>query len=98
MIDQIEIYGPAWSDIARLHCKPGGRLEGRDQAKLKDKARNLKEKFIKYHPEILIPHHAWSHWIATFLVCRLFPSVFLVHEDILMITCCILLRSPFFFE
>ena len=53
MIDQIEIYGPAWADIAGVHCKPGGRLEGRDQAKLKDKARNLKEKFIRYHPENL---------------------------------------------
>ena len=53
MIDQIEVYGPAWADITRANCGPRGELEGRDQAKLKDKARNLKEKFIKYRPKIL---------------------------------------------
>jgi len=50
LVDQIEIYGPAWADIARANCGVGGFLEGRDQAKLKDKARNLKEKFIRYIP------------------------------------------------
>lgn len=48
LIEQIEKYGPAWADLARTHCGPGGMLAGRDQAKLKDKARNLKEKMLRY--------------------------------------------------
>ena len=62
LVDQIEIYGPAWADIARANCGVGGVLEGRDQAKLKDKARNLKEKFIRYirrTPSILVPPFIW---------------------------------------
>ena len=47
LINQIEVYGPAWADIARVYCKPGQILEGRDQTKLKDKARNIKEKYIR---------------------------------------------------
>lgn len=47
LISQIEIYGPAWADIARVYCRPGQILEGRDQTKLKDKARNIKEKYIR---------------------------------------------------
>lgn len=47
LITMIQRYGPAWADIARLHCVSGGQLEGRDQEKLKDKARNLKEKMIR---------------------------------------------------
>ena len=50
LIDQIEQYGPAWSDIARIYCKPGMIFHGRDQIKLKDKARNIKEKYIRYAP------------------------------------------------
>ena len=50
LVEQIEQYGPAWADIARHHCQQGGRLEGRDQVKLKDKARNIKEKYIRYFP------------------------------------------------
>jgi hypothetical protein len=48
LIQQIGIYGIAWADLARAHCGPGGRLENRDQAKLKDKARNLKVKMLRY--------------------------------------------------
>jgi hypothetical protein len=48
LIEQIGEYGPAWADLARTHCGAGGKLEGRDQAKLKDKARNLKEKMLRY--------------------------------------------------
>jgi len=47
LVRQIERYGCAWADIAKAHCGRGGALEGRDQAKLKDKARNLKEKMIR---------------------------------------------------
>src|SRR5208282_5764870 len=50
LIGQIEVYGTAWADIARAYCKPGKILEGRDQTKLKDKARNIKEKYIRYPP------------------------------------------------
>jgi hypothetical protein len=50
LIEQIGIYGTAWAEMARTHCEPGGRLAGRDQAKLKDKARNLKEKMLRYDP------------------------------------------------
>ena len=52
LIHQIEVYGPAWADIARAYCKPGEILEGRDQTKLKDKARNIKEKYIRYLPTL----------------------------------------------
>jgi len=55
LVEQIGQYGPAWADIARHHCQRGGKLEGRDQAKLKDKARNIKEKYIRYFPS---PHYA----------------------------------------
>jgi hypothetical protein len=48
LIELIGEYGPAWADLARTYCGPGGKLEGRDQAKLKDKARNLKEKMLRY--------------------------------------------------
>lgn len=48
LIGQIETYGCAWADIARKYCKKGEILEGRDQLKLKDKARNIKEKCIRY--------------------------------------------------
>jgi hypothetical protein len=47
LINQIEEYGPAWADIARRYCAPGEILEGRDQEKLKDKARNIKERYIR---------------------------------------------------
>jgi hypothetical protein len=47
LIEQIGLYGPAWADIASDHCDKGGRLDGRDQVKLKDKARNLKEKMLR---------------------------------------------------
>jgi hypothetical protein len=46
-IRKIAKYGPAWADLAQLYCKPGKALEGRDQARLKDKARNIKEKCIR---------------------------------------------------
>jgi len=49
-ISQVEEYGPVWADIAARYCKPGKILEGRDQIKLKDKARNIKEKCIRYDP------------------------------------------------
>jgi hypothetical protein len=47
LVSQIEEYGPAWADIARRYCAPGEILEGRDQEKLKDKARNIKERYIR---------------------------------------------------
>ena len=47
-INLIGEYGPAWSDICHAHCGTGGMLEGRDQIMLKDKARNIKEKMIRY--------------------------------------------------
>jgi hypothetical protein len=53
LIEQIEIYGPAWADIARKYCRPGMIFEGRDQTKLKDKARNIKEKYIRYELHFL---------------------------------------------
>jgi hypothetical protein len=55
-ITQIETYGPAWADIASHHCRRGGMLEGRDQVKLKDKARNIKEKYIRYPPGCRLRH------------------------------------------
>jgi hypothetical protein len=48
LISQIQVYGTAWADIARKYCKPGEILQGRDQVKLKDKARNIKEKYLRY--------------------------------------------------
>jgi hypothetical protein len=69
LVDQIEIYGPAWADIARANCGVGGVLEGRDQAKLKDKARNLKEKFIRYiPPQPPLPLFPPSFGTVTFLL------------------------------
>jgi len=47
-VDLVTQYGAAWSDIWHRHCQPGGMLEGRDQIMLKDKARNIKEKMIRY--------------------------------------------------
>jgi hypothetical protein len=47
LVREIEKYGPAWSDIQGWYCGEGMPLEGRDQAKLKDKARNLKEKWVR---------------------------------------------------
>jgi hypothetical protein len=47
-IKTIAERGPAWADIAHNYSIPGGMLEGRDQIKLKDKARNIKEKCIRY--------------------------------------------------
>jgi len=48
LISQVEEYGPVWADIAGRYCKPGEILQGRDQIKLKDKSRNIKEKYIRY--------------------------------------------------
>lgn len=48
LIRLIGEYGCAWADIARYYCRPGARLEGRDQVKLKDKARNLKLAMIRF--------------------------------------------------
>ena len=48
LISQVEEYGPVWADIAGRYCKQGEILQGRDQIKLKDKARNIKEKYIRY--------------------------------------------------
>jgi len=50
LISQVEEYGPVWAEIAARFCKRGEILEGRDQIKLKDKARNIKEKCIRYNP------------------------------------------------
>ena len=65
LIEQIELYGPAWADIARKYCRPGMMLEGRDQTKLKDKARNIKEKYIRYDPLSILRDRA-----RTYCHCR----------------------------
>lgn len=52
LIRKIEEYGPQWADMARKYCAAGQPLEGRDQTKLKDKARNIKEKYIRYEPSL----------------------------------------------
>jgi hypothetical protein len=50
LIKCVQTYGTAWSDIAAHFAKKGGPFEGRTQVQLKDKARNLKNKWIKYPP------------------------------------------------
>ena len=55
LIKQIEDYGTAWRDIAQRYCKVGEIFEGRDQIKLKDKARNIKEKYIRYQYPLTVP-------------------------------------------
>jgi hypothetical protein len=41
-------HGPHWADIMMSYGRTGQIFEGRDQIKLKDKARNLKERMLRY--------------------------------------------------
>jgi Myb-like DNA-binding domain len=47
-VSYIEKYGPTWSDIWHSYCQPGDPLHGRTQENLKDKARNLKLRYVRY--------------------------------------------------